>query len=337
MSNVRTSLLIVVSTALVAGGVWLARGPQVESAPIPVYSAPATHAAVTPIPEKLNLDARKVALGRKLFFDPRLSGDSSVSCASCHRLELAGQDGLKVALGIRGQSGEVNTPTVLNSGFNFRQFWDGRAASLEEQVDGPIHNPLEMASNWAEIEARLSADAVMRAEFKAIWPQAGIKPEHLRSAIAEFERSLITPGAAFDRYLQGDSAALDAQAQQGWHLFGTLGCIACHQGVNLGGNMYAGLGVMGDYFADRQRPESKADQGRFNVTARAEDRHMFKVPSLRNVALTAPYFHDGSIASLDEAVSAMARYQLGVNLEAGERAALVAFLKSLSGRQPESR
>jgi cytochrome c peroxidase len=334
MPSPRVSFLVLAIVSLFAGAIWLVRSQQAQSAPVAGYGVPVSHAAVSPIPDKLELDARKVALGRRLFFDPRLSHDGSVACASCHRLDKAGQDGRRVAVGIGGQSGDLNTPTVLNSGFNFRQFWDGRAASLEEQVDGPIHNVREMASNWPEINARLSADADLLAEFKAIWPE-GINDRNLRAAIAEFERSLYTPDSPFDRYLRGDRSALDARAQEGWHLFSSLGCIACHQGVNLGGNMFASLGIMGDFFADRGRAPSKADLGRFNVTGRSADRHMFKVPGLRNVALTGPYFHDGSVASLDEAVAVMARYQLGVRLAERERLALVAFLGSLTGRMPE--
>ena len=158
----------------------------------------------------------------------------------------------------------------------------------------------------------------------------------MQSAIAEFERSLITPDSPFDRYLKGDAQALDANARKGWDLFRNLGCIACHQGVNVGGNMYASLGVMGDYFADRGRPLVKSDMGRFNVTGREADRYRFKVPTLRNVARTGPYFHDGSVDKLEQAVESMARYQLGVELSATERDMLVAFLHALNGRLPVS-
>jgi cytochrome c peroxidase len=309
--------------------------PTDASIPVQTYAAPATEQPITPIPDALDLDRRKVDLGRRLFHEKRLSSDNTISCASCHDLKLAGADANPVAVGVVNQMGTVNSPTVLNSVFNFRQFWDGRAATLEEQAEGPVHNPIEMASNWPEVINKLSREAQYVRDFQAIWPE-GITASHIQSAIAEFERSLITPNSPFDRYLKGESHALNAEARKGWDLFRNLGCIACHQGVNMGGNMYANLGVMGDYFADRGKPLVKSDLGRFNVTGRAEDRHMFKVPTLRNIALTAPYFHDGSIAKLDKAVDTMARYQLGAELSEPDRNALVAFLHTLNGRLPET-
>lgn len=318
-----------------AGG-WLLLGGHDRAAPGDAFPAPAsTDQPITPIPARLQLDARKVSLGRKLFHDPRLSHDNSLSCASCHDLKKAGADGRKVALGINGTPGTLNSPTVFNSGFNFRQFWDGRAATLEEQAEGPVHNPIEMASNWKEVVAKLKADAALVVQFRAIWPE-GIRPDHIQNAIAEFERSLVTPDSAYDRYLGGDQNALSADAREGAGLFRNLGCIACHQGVNLGGNMYAGLGIMGNFFADRGLPPGKSDQGRFNVTGREEDRHVFKVPTLRNIALTAPYYHDGSVATLDKAVRAMARYQLGVELNDRDTEQLLAFLRSLTGEYREA-
>ncbi len=308
-----------------------------DEAPLPDaqsnYIPPASSQAVTPIPLRIETDQRKAALGRLLFHDPRLSGDDRVSCATCHDLKLAGQDGRPVARGIQGRLGTVNSPTVLNSGFNFRQFWDGRAATLEEQAEGPVHNPLEMDTTWKDVTAKLGADPALRAAFAAIW-QDGIKPAHIQEAIAEFERSLITPDAPFDRFLRGDAQAISAQAKEGWREFRELGCIACHQGVNLGGNMYSDLGVMGDWFADQKRPLTKSDLGRFNVTGRAADRHVFKVPGLRNVARTAPYFHDGSVPTLEGAIQSMARYQLGIDLSRTQERNLAAFLASLDGKGP---
>ena len=310
---------------------------QVQSAMVATsFAPPVANQIISPLPQnpqQLRLDDRKVELGRKLFHDKRLSHDDSIACASCHPLNKMGVDGLPLSPGIKQQFGQLNTPTVFNTGFNFRQFWDGRAADLEEQASGPVHNPVEMASNWPEVIAKLKQDAYYPKAFRAIWPD-GIQPQHIQSAIAEFERGLITPDSPFDRYLRGETNALSEEAQRGWSLFRNLGCVACHQGINVGGNMYANLGVMGDFFEDRGIPETKADQGRFNLTKRPEDRHLFKVPSLRNVARTAPYFHDGSIATLDKAVDAMARYQLGVMLEKAERDDLIAFLQSLSGRIP---
>jgi cytochrome c peroxidase len=334
MSKLRIAIWVLGVGLSFAGG-WILLTPDPErQAPIQAYVPPATDQPISPIPLTLTLDARKVALGRRLFHDRRLSRDDTISCATCHELAQGGADARPLAVGIAGRVNTINTPTVLNSGFNFRQFWDGRAASLEEQAEGPIHNVVEMDSNWRQVTAKLARDADYRREFTAIW-SIGITADNIQSALAEFERGLITPDAPFDRYLRGDRRALSALAHEGWAQFRSLGCVACHQGVNVGGNMYANLGVMGDYFADRGKPILKSDLGRFNLTGREVDRHMFKVPSLRNVERTAPYFHDGSIAELGVAVDTMARYQLGVHLEKEQRMALLAFLASLNGTLPE--
>ncbi len=330
------TLLVALLVALM-WATWLAwMRPDDGDAPATVWFPAGTGQSVMPLPSELPLDARKVELGRRLFHDTRLSRDASVACANCHDLSKAGTDGRPLAVGIDGRVGERNSPTVFNTAFNFRQFWDGRAATLEEQVAGPVHNPVEMDSNWAQVLGRLGRDARYRRDFRAIW-RDGITAENIQRALAEFQRSLITPDAPFDRFLRGDEAALSPLARRGWQRFRELGCIACHQGVNLGGNMYAHLGVMGDFFADRGRAVVDSDLGRYNVSRREQDRHVFKVPGLRNVALTAPYFHDGSIATLEEAVDIMARYQLGVALSAEDKAALIAFLKSLTGTLPAVR
>lgn len=329
------SALFAGGVAMVVAGlsVWFSMTPETPAS-IQGYMPPATEQPITPIPETLALDRRLVDLGRRLFHDKRLSRDDTISCASCHDLKLAGIDGRPVGVGVAKQMGTVNSPTVLNSAFNFRQFWDGRAGTLEEQAAGPVHNPIEMATNWPEVIAKLSRDERYVRDFEALWPD-GVQPNHIQSAIAEFERSLVTPDSPFDQYLKGNVGSLSADARKGWDLFRNLGCIACHQGVNMGGNMFANLGVMGDFFAERDKPEVKTDLGRYNVTGRAEDRHMFKVPTLRNIARTAPYFHDGSIATLEKAVDAMARYQLGIELSDADGKALIAFLHTLNGRLPE--
>jgi cytochrome c peroxidase len=303
--------------------------------------APASYAPnpinrpITPIPDAPKLDPLKVRLGRILFHDKRLSKDNTVSCSSCHDLKRAGQDGQSVAVGINNLKGTINSPTVFNSSFGFRQFWDGRAANLEEQVEGPIHNPIEMDSNWQEVISKLRQDAQIADQFNAIWKE-GITQNGIQQAIAEFERSLTTPNSPFDRYLKGDMSALTSDEIKGWHLFRDLGCISCHQGVGIGNNMYANLGVMGDYFADRGRPIVEGDLGRFNVTKNVKDKHVFKVPGLRNIALTAPYFHDGSIDTLEEAATTMARYQLGITLNKQQQKYLVSFLETLTGETLEA-
>ncbi len=283
---------------------------------------------IEPLPLAVELDAARVALGKKLFNDKRLSRDDTIACASCHRLDGGGVDNAAVSTGIDGAKGSINAPTVFNSGFNFRQFWDGRARSLEEQAAGPIHNPIEMGSDWQQVLAKLRQDPGLVAQADEAYP-GGLSADSVVDAIATFERSLITP-SPFDRYLRGDTSAIGQEAAHGYELFKNYGCVACHQGVNVGGNMFQVFGVMGDYFAKRGGP-TKADLGRYNVTGLEADKHVFKVPSLRNVALTAPYFHDGSASTLDDAVDVMFRYQLGRSAPAQDKALIVKFLRSLTG------
>lgn len=275
-----------------------------------------------------------VALGARLFHDPILSRDGRVACASCHDLGNGGDDGRVRSRGVGGLEGVVNAPTVLNAALNLAQFWDGRAATLEEQIDGPITHPLEMANDWAAIERKLNASSEYESAFSAA---LGAKPSRqgVKQAIAAFERTLITVDSPFDRWLAGDARAISAEQQQGYQLFKAAGCVACHQGQNAGGNMYQRFGLFGEYFQDRGNI-TQADNGRFNFTGREGDRHVFRVPSLRNVELTAPYFHDGSAKTLTDAVEVMARYQLGKELSAEQVGKLVEFLKSLTGPRKES-
>lgn len=283
-----------------------------------------------PVPRSIPLDAGKVALGNSLFHDPRLSSDDTISCASCHDLSAGGGDNRSRSVGVNGGVGAVNAPTVLNSGFNFVQFWDGRAPTLEAQIEGPVHHPLEMASNWEQVLGKLKPDQDYRKHFSALYSD-GITPANIKDAIATFERSLVTPDSAFDRYLRGETDALEAEAHRGWQLFQSYGCVSCHQGVNLGGNFYERMGLMGDYFGDRGQP-TEADNGRYNVTRDPDDMHYFRVPSLRNVAFTYPYFHDGSAENLHDAVRTMAQYQLGRTMPDEDVEAIVAFLVSLTGQ-----
>jgi cytochrome c peroxidase len=284
---------------------------------------------IRPIPAETRLDAKKVALGDKLFHDQRLSKNNTIACASCHVLSRGGADGLAVSVGINGSKGSINAPTVFNTAYNFRQFWDGRAHSLEEQASVPIHNPKEMGSNWAEVLAKLSQDGTMAAAFKTSYPD-GLQPKNIQDALATFQRSLTTPHSRFDKYLRGDQQALKPDELQGYQLFKKYGCVACHQGVNVGGNMFQTFGVMGDYFTKRGNV-TEADLGRYNVTKNPADKHVFKVPSLRNVALTAPYFHDGSAKTLSEAVNVMFTYQLGRSAPQLDKELIVKFLRTLSG------
>jgi cytochrome c peroxidase len=283
--------------------------------------------------QKVSLDAGKVSLGRQLFNDVRLSADNSISCNSCHNLNNGGADGRVHSIGIGGMEGDINSPTVFNSSLNMKQFWDGRADSLESQVDGPTHNPKEMGSNWNEIVGKLTADPVYTKSFAKSYSD-GLTASNIKDAIANFERSLVTTDSRFDKYLRGDEGALTDQEKAGYQEFKSIGCVSCHQGLNAGGNMFQPFGVMGDYFAKRGN-ETKADLGRFNVTGKPQDKHRFRVPGLRNVELTAPYFHDGSAKTLDEAVRVMVEYQIGQTISDTQISNIVAFLKSLTGEQPK--
>ncbi len=283
---------------------------------------------VQPVPRALPVDADKVALGFRLYHDTRLSGDSTLSCASCHSLNAGGVDGRQTSLGVNGAVGPINAPTVFNATFNVEQFWDGRAADLQKQAGGPPLNPIEMASkSWDDIIAKLDADPALKAAFEAVYPQ-GFSGDTITDAIAEYEKTLITPDAPFDKWLRGDENALTAQQKRGYQLFKENKCATCHGGVILGGRSFEPLGLKKEYdFGE----VTAADIGRMNVTHEVRDRLRQKVPGLRNVALTAPYFHRGDVPSLDEAVKLMLRYQVGTSLPQNEVDDIVAFLDSLTG------
>lgn len=293
-------------------------------------TTPNAREPIVPIPLDLQVPPTKAALGERLFHDPALSKDNTVACATCHPLTAAGADRLKVSKGVEGRLGRRNAPTVFNAALNFAQFWDARAATLEAQVSGPLTNPDEMGSSWAEVTARLKARADYREAFDAIYAN-GITADNIADAIANFERTLVTPNARFDRYLRGEPDALTPLEIKGYARFKALGCASCHQGVNIGGNLVQRFGVMDPGM--KYMPEyARADRGLAELTGREEDRYVFKVPSLRNVAVTAPYFHTGAIKELDEAVAIMGRVQLGRELSTEDRALIVAFLRSLTGR-----
>lgn len=285
-----------------------------------LFSAP-----IKPIPNEMKVDAKKVQLGKKLFFDPILSRDGTISCASCHDLQNGGDDGLKFSFGIGGQEGNINSPTVYNAVFNFRQFWDGRAKDLKEQVFGPIENPVEMGHSMDLTVKVLKKNSAYVKEFNTIYSD-GITHKNVADAIAEFEKVLITPDSPFDRYLKGDKEAISQKVKEGYRLFESKGCVICHHGVNVGGNFYNKFGIYKD--------ANSTNLGRFNITKREEDKYVFKVPSLRNIALTAPYMHDGRMRTLSDAVEFMTEHQLGRYMEPGETDAIVIFLKSLTGEIP---
>ena len=282
-----------------------------------------------PLPAVPQQDAQRVALGRQLFNETRLSVNGALSCASCHQLAKGGADNKAFSIGFAGLPVAINTPSVLNASLNFRQFWNGRADSLEAQIHEVVQSPSEMGSNWQHVVQTLSADATYRTSFANAYPD-GVTMENVQDALATYERTLISSNSRFDQYLLGDTQILSREEKYGYQRFKEYGCIACHQGVNIGGNMYQKFGVMGDYFQVRGNP-SESDLGRYLVTHDEEDRNVFKVPSLRNVAVTAPYFHDGSAATLEEAVDVMFKFQLGRIPSAEDKTLIIKFLKTLTG------
>jgi len=324
----RNAILVVL--ALLASGYWsggergyaqsLIKGPDQALSGEPIL----------PLVKPDGLDPRKVDLGRRLFGDPILSVDGSISCASCHDLSQGGSDHRARSVGVKGAEGSIRAPTVYNSGLNFVQFWDGRAARLEDQAAGPITNPVEMGSNWPDVLKKLSAEPGYSVAFRKIY---GAPPDQaaVTDAIATFERTLVTVNSRFDAYLRGDRTALNADERKGYELFKSYGCASCHQGANVGGNMYEKFGFMGDYFARRGHVE-EADLGRFNVTRREADRFVFKVPSLRLATLGGPYFHDGSVEDLGTAIEIMGRYQLGRDIPQRDVTQIILFMNSLVGQ-----
>jgi cytochrome c peroxidase len=292
---------------------------------------------LSPLPTSQNLDAAKVALGGKLFVDKRFARDGSVSCASCHDLARGGAetrpDSRRFSAGAGGVRHIFNTPTVYNSGFNFRQQWTGGADTLEDLIDKIVRSGRVFNTAWPDLTRRLSADPDLAKAFAQSYPGAGVTRETVSDAIAVYVRSLVTP-SRFDRYLRGEPNAITADEKRGYERFKSYGCVGCHQGMNVGGNMLQRFGAMNDYFADKPgRQPLESDPGRYLITKRLEDMHVFKVPSLRNVALTAPYFHDGSAATLEDAVDVMFHYQLGRTAPPDDKALIVKFLKSLTGER----
>lgn len=283
---------------------------------------------IQPVEPAMGLDAAQVELGKKLFFDPRLSRSGFISCNSCHNLSMGGTDNLKTSIGHAWQQGPINSPTVLNSSLNVAQFWDGRAADLKEQAAGPIANPAEMAASHDLAVEVLTSIPQYEAEFETVFGSPGIDIDRITTAIAEFEKSLVTPGAPFDLWLGGDEDALTAAELQGYELFKQNGCIACHNGPAAGGNSFQKMGLVAPYETENEAI------GLAGVTGNEADKYKFKVPTLRNVEMTYPYFHDGGSATLTEAVDVMARVQLGKELTPEDTALMVAFLKTLTGEQP---
>lgn len=297
-----------------------------------------------PVPADNPMTNEKVELGKMLYFDPRLSIDGTVSCNSCHNVMSDGGDGRPVGVGVRGQRGGRGSPTVWNSAHNSVQFWDGRAASLEDQAKGPLTNPIEMGMpNHDAVIGRVNKIPGYVSAFKKAFPKDSnpVNIDNLAKAIATYERTLVTPNSAFDKYIRGNKKALSAQQVRGMKLVEEIGCTSCHTGPN-----FAGEGLKmgeGNYKPFPQVPGSKYDKmydltsdlGRYEVTKNKEDKNHWRVPTWRNVALTAPYFHNGKVATLDEAVRVMAKTQLDTDLSNEQVDDIVAFLNSLTGEFPK--
>ncbi|QBF83860.1 cytochrome-c peroxidase [Shewanella maritima] len=274
-------------------------------------------------------EPEKVELGKMLFFEPRLSMSGFISCNSCHNLSLGGVDALPTSIGHEWQQGPINSPTVLNADFMLAQFWDGRAKDLKEQAAGPIANPKEMGYTHDLAVDTIRSMPAYVARFEKIYGSEEVNIDRITDAIATFEKTLVTPHSDFDKYLQGDKNAISADAKAGYQVFKDQGCTACHNGPAVGGTMYMKMGLVKPFHTDNP------SEGRKAVTGLEADKFVFKVPTLRNIELTYPYFHDGSVWTLEEAVNTMADIQLGQALTEQETKQMVEFLKTLTGEQPQ--
>ena len=288
---------------------------------------------IQPLPTSVNVDSAKAAFGKKLFFDKRLSADDSISCASCHDVSAWGAEPRAVSEGIKRQLGERNSPTVYNSTFNFKQFWDGRADTLSHQAEAPVINPVEMGmASWPDVIRKLENVPEYMEAANNLFGQP-LSKQVVVDAIAEFEKTLVTANSPFDRYLLGDARAITPLQKKGYELFKSYGCVACHQGVNVGGNMFQKFGVLEDI--TMSNASLSDDLGRYTVTKNEWDKRVFKVPSLRLATKTPPYFHNGSVKTIQEAVDIMIKFQLGREVPSTHRDAIITFLDSLVGDKPQ--
>ena len=298
-----------------------------------ILSSSAAHGArnepISPIEVPSDINMAQAELGKKLFFDPRLSKSGFISCNSCHNLSMGGTDNIKTSIGHKWQQGPINSPTVLNASMNLAQFWDGRAANLQEQAAGPIANPGEMAFTHVLAVDVLTSIPQYVNEFSKVYPQKNINIDQVTHVIAEFEKTLVTPNSRFDLWLNGDQDSLSSEELAGYQLFKEVGCIACHSGPAVGGNSFQKMGLVHSYNTNNPA------QGLKGVTGKQSDQFIFKVPTLRNIELTYPYFHDGEVTTLSEAVDLMASLQLGKKFTRSENSKIVAFLKTLTGDQPK--
>jgi cytochrome c peroxidase len=284
---------------------------------------------IFPIPQKIEFNQTRARLGEMLFFDTRMSRNNEISCASCHQLASGGDDNVAHGISMSAEQNVINTPSIFNVRYNFRQNWDGSTRTLQGQVDMAMNSIHAFDNTWDEVISTLVADPVITRDFNDAYPD-GITQANIIDAIVEFEKTLITPNSRFDRYLRNESDSLSQEEIEGYQKFKELGCISCHQGVNIGGNLFQKFGVFYNYIAERGEI-SRADYGRMNTTQREMDKYVFKVPSLRNIAVTAPYLHDGSAETLEEAIDIMGKTQLGRTLTIDEVLLIKAFLNTLTG------
>jgi cytochrome c peroxidase len=325
------------AVVLLAAGVLASctKKPPAEKQPVAVVQPkvpallPRTSEPIKPIEVPKVANPAMVELGKKLFFDPRLSKSGFISCNSCHNLSMGGSDNLTSSVGHNWHKGPINSPTVLNSSLNLAQFWDGRAKDLKEQAGGPIQNPGEMAFTHELAVKVLQSIPAYVDDFKKVFNADQIDLDKVTSAIAAFEETLVTPNSRFDKWLKGDNSALTKDELEGYELFKSSGCTNCHNGSAVGGNSFQKMGVIEPY------KSTNPAVGRSAVTGKDADRFNFKVPTLRNVELTYPYFHDGAAATLSQAVETMGQIQLGKKFTEPENAKIVAFLKTLTGDQPK--
>jgi cytochrome c peroxidase len=284
---------------------------------------------ISPIPQAVEFNKVRATLGEALFYDTRLSKNNNLSCANCHQLDYGGDDNSALGISMSGEQNVINTPSIFNARYNFRQNWNGSTRTLQDQVDTAMNSPHAFDNTWDNVISALSTDPELSHDFKEAYGD-GITRQNVVDAIVEFEKSLVTPNSRFDRYLRKEADSLNQEELDGYLKFKELGCISCHQGINIGGNLFQKFGVFYNYIAERG-DSTQIDYGRMNTTGRQMDKYVFKVPSLRNVAVTAPYLHDGSVETLEEAIDIMGKTQLGRTLTVDEILMIKAFLNTLTG------
>lgn len=284
---------------------------------------------ISPIPQTIKVNETKARLGQALFFDTRLSKNNTISCATCHRLEDGGDDNTARGISLAADEHVINTPSIFNARYNFRQNWDGSAKTLEEQIEMVMTNHHEFNNQWDNVITQLTLDKNLSTDFRLVY-QEDITRRNIINAIVEYEKTLITPNSRFDAYLRNVEGSLTETEIEGYRLFKELGCISCHQGMNIGGNLFQKFGIFYDYLTERG-DINKQDYGKFNSTNREMDKFVFKVPSLRNIAITAPYLHDGSAQTIEDVISIMGKTQLGRTLTDNEILLIKSFLNTLTG------